>query len=170
MKRAEMKLSNAILWAGFFVLALSAFMYPSQCHALDASINISPNIINLESTEHAFGIHTNVSYAIVNIDEVLLVCPEDSVLYPIVCYADSHGNLVAKFNTSDLKADCELIVDDYNTLVLEGETKAEPIDAFSAAGEVLIIAGHPKFQKGDGPKNNQGNGAKNKQNKNCQDR
>jgi len=162
MKRAQKKLLNTIQWAGFFILALSGFMYPSQCQALDASINISPNIINLQSTEHAFGIHTNVPYSTVNIDELILVCPEDSVLFPIVCYADSHGNLVAKFNTSDLEADCELIVDDYNTLVLEGATKAEPIELFSGAEEVLIIDGQPKFQKG--------NGAKNNQNRNCQNR
>ncbi|KPJ97312.1 MAG: hypothetical protein AMJ60_11840 [Desulfobacterales bacterium SG8_35] len=152
MKRTGIKISFSILVIAFFTLIFSGFMNPSRCQALEASINISPNIINLESTSHVFGIHTNIPYSIVNVDEVILVCPEDSVLYPTVCYADSLGNLVAKFSTSDLENECELVIEDYNILVLEGETNDVPAEFFSGAGEVLIIESQPEFQKGEGPK------------------
>lgn len=162
MKRAGIKISYAILWAAFFALVFSGFINPSRCQALEASINISPNIINLESISHSFGIHTNIPYSIVNVDEVILVCPEDSVLYPIVCYADSLGNLVAKFSTADLENECELVIDEYNILVLEGETNDVPSELFSGAGEVLIIEGQPEFQKGNGPKGMQNKNGQNR--------
>jgi len=161
MEIIEIKKTPLLLLAWILTLALSVFFTPGKSQAYDISINISPNIINLESSDHTFGIHTSIPYSNVNIDEVVLICPDDSELYPTVCYADSLGNLVAKFNTSDLKTDCDLVIDDYNTFVLEGETKIDP-DFFSGAGEVLIIESQPKFNNGKGFAKNQ--------NKTCQNR
>ena len=111
--------------------------------------------------DHTFGIHTSIPYSNVNIDEVILVCPNDYELYPTVCYADSLGNLVAKFDTSDLEADCGLVIGTINTLVLEGETLAEP-EPFAGTGEVLIIESQPGFQKGKGYNNTQNKNCRNK--------
>jgi len=161
MKATVITKNRLVLVTWIATIALSVFFTPGKSQAYDISINISPNIINLESSDHTFGIHTSIPYSDVNIEEVVLICPDDSELYPTVCYADSLGNLVAKFNTSDLETDCDLVIDDYNTLVLEGETKIDP-EFFSGAGEVLIIESQPRF--------NNGNGFPKYQNKNCQNR
>ena len=161
MKATVITKNRLVLVTWIATIALSVFFTPEKSQAYDISINISPNIINLESSNHTFGIHTSIPYSDVNIEEVVLICPDDSELYPTVCYADSLGNLVAKFNTSDLETDCDLVIDDYNTLVLEGETKIDP-EFFSGAGEVLIIESQPRF--------NNGNGFPKYQNKNCQNR
>ena len=164
MKRTGIHISFVVLLASIFTLALSGFFNPSSCQAFDISINVSPNIINLDSDDHEFGIHTNVPYSIVNIEDqtVTLVCPNDSEILPTICYADSHGNLVAKFNTSDLEIYCQPVIDDYNTLMLVGETKFDPIESFAGAGDVLIIDSQPKFQKGNGHKNKQNRNQLNK--------
>ena len=161
MNKEKIKKICLLSLVGILTMALSGFFTPGKSQAFDISVNISPNIINLESSDHAFGIHTSMPYSDVNISAVVLVCPNDYALYPIVCYADSLGNLVAKFSTSDLEADCDLVMDDYNTLVLEGETKIDP-EFFSGAGEVLIIESQPKFQNG--------NGIPKKQAQNCRNR
>ena len=135
-----------------FVLAL--LTNPTLCQAFETTINISPNIINLDSIDHTFGIHTNVPYSIVNVDEVILVCPEDVILDPVVCYADSLGNLVAKFATDELKSDCDLVAGEENILTLEGETW-EPVELFSGSGEVLIIESQASLRNGNGPETKQ---------------
>jgi len=156
MKNTARKQPYLFLLTAIFTMALSGFFTPEKSQAFDISVNISPHIINLESSDHTFGVHTTVPYSVVNINEVVLLCPNDYALYPTVCFADSLGNLVAKFNISDLEAGCELVIDDYNTLVLEGETKIDP-ELFSGAGEVLIIESQPRFQKENGPKKTQKN-------------
>lgn len=155
MKRTDMKIPFSILWAGLSVLGLSLFITPYHCQAFDASINISPNIINIDSIDHAFGIHTDVPYSIVKIDEVILMCPEDGVLTPIVCYADSRGNLVAKFETAELEAECTLDIGEYNYLELRGLTKDDPAQEFSGTGEVLIIEQQSEMRKGNGQQGSQ---------------
>ena len=152
MKRTGIHISFVVLLASIFTLALSGFFNPSSCQAFDISINVSPNIINLDSDDHEFGIHTNVPYSIVNIEDqtVILVCPNDSEILPTICFADSRGYLVAKFNTSDLETYCQPVIDDYNTLMLVGETKFDPIESFAGAGDVLIIDKQARFQKGKG--------------------
>jgi len=157
MKGTGINMSFVVLLAGFFTLALSGFFNPSSCQAFDISINVSPNIINLDSNDHEFGIHTNVPYSIVNIEDetVALVCANDSEILPTICYADSHGNLVAKFNSSDLETYCQPVIDDYNTLMLVGETKFDPIEYFSGAGDILIIDKKAQFQKDNGFKGSQ---------------
>ena len=164
MKGKEMNISFVVLLAGFFMLALSGIFIPSSCQAFDISINVSPNIINLDSDDHEFGIHTNVPYSIVNIEDqtVILVCPNDSEILPTICFADSRGYLVAKFNTSDLETYCQPVIDDYNTLMLVGETKFDPIESFAGAGDVLIIDKQARFQKGKGPNVSQKNCCLNK--------
>ena len=161
MKHEAITKSQSILRAALIVLLLSGVFAPEKSQAYDIAINISPNIINLESMDHTFGIHTSIPYSDVNIDEVILVCPNDYELYPTVCYADSLGNLVAKFDTSDLEADCGLVIGTINTLVLEGETLAEP-EPFAGTGEVLIIESQPGFQKGKGSNNTQNKNCRNK--------
>ena len=150
------KLFIAIL-AGISTLALTVFVTPERCEADEQiSINVSPNIINLNSIEHAFGIHTGIPYSVVNVDTVVLVCPDDSVLDPVVCYADSRGYLVAKFHTVDLDNDnnigneCKLDVGVENTFTLEGEKTDNEL--FYGAGSVLIIGNQAELQKGKGPK------------------
>jgi len=152
MKKTEIKIPHPMFWAGLFVLVLSGFIHPSRCQAFDASINIAPNIINFTSNDHAFGIHTDVPYSIVENDKVLLICPDETEMPPLFCYADSRGYLVARFNITDLKNSCELSVGDYNILVLKGETRIEPIESFSGEGEVLIIESEAELLNGSGPK------------------
>ena len=100
MKNAGINLMAVIVLAGICSLASTGVFTPSPCQAFDISINVSPNIINLDSDDHQFGIHTNVPYSIVNIADatMMLICPNDAELDPTVCYADSRGYLVAKFN------------------------------------------------------------------------
>ncbi len=161
MKKTERKQPYLFLLAGILSLALSGFFTPGISQAFDISVNISPNIINLESSDHTFGIHTTIPYSDVNIAEVVLRCPNDYGLDPTVCFADSLGNLVAKFNTSDLETGCDLVINDYNTLVLEGETKTDP-ELFFGAGEVLIIESQPKFKKENGLNSTRNNICKNR--------
>jgi len=145
-----------------FTLAAFGAVTPEKCQADEViTANISPNIINLDSVDHTFGIHAGIPYSVVDTDTVLLICPDDTELVPIVCYADSRGYLVAKFSTADLTAYCDLDIGADNTLVLEGQTLLEP-EFFTGGGEVLIMESQPQFQKGNGPKLNP--------NKNCKNR
>lgn len=139
--------------AGIFSLALTGFFNPSSCQAFDISINVSPNIINLQSIDHTFGVHTSIAYADVNTDSVKLVC-DGADLIPTVCYADSNGRLVAKFLTADLDY-CELEIGSDNTFTLTGTTKGidpPPVEEFSGEDSVLIIENQAELQKGSGPK------------------
>lgn len=156
MKKTIASLSTPTAWAGFFFLMYGSFVNPSYCQAFDASINISPNIINLDSIDHTFGIHTNVPYSIVNLEAAIeLECPDGSILEPIVCYADSRGYLIAKFETADLnnEADtnneCFLETGEYNIFALTGQI-TEPEEEFYGEGEVLVIEDQAKFRKGTG--------------------
>ena len=149
MKGTGINISFIVFLTGIFTLALSGFYNPPSCQAFEITINVSPNIINLNSDDHEFGIHTNVAYSIVNIEDetVALVCPNDSEILPTICYADSRGNLVAKFNTSDLENDCKPNIGERITLELVGETNSESIEYFSGDGGVLIIDKLAQFQK-----------------------
>lgn len=111
---------------------LLAFCLVSTAHALDASIDVAPNIINVEGSMESFVIHTNIPYGIVN--------PESVTVNGIPLYAwkrDSLGLFDAIVLLSDIEATLEVGLE--NAITLEGWTSDIVSEFFSASEDVLVI-------------------------------
>jgi hypothetical protein len=117
-------------------LALAVLQMPAQCHALDIAIDVSPNVLNIQSQSTIVTVHTDIDYNLVVGASVLL----NGVAIDW-WKSDDRGNFVAKFVSDEVKTLDGLIMGDYNTLVLIGET----IDgvAFEGTQDIMVINNVP---------------------------
>ena len=95
-------------------------------------IQVSPNILNLQSSGVVVTIHTDISYWNVYASSVIL-----NGITIQSWKADNRGFFVAKFNMDEVKALTDLVIGDYNTLTLMGESVSGP---FSGSEAILIIS------------------------------
>lgn len=110
---------------GFLVL-------PAAVSAFEIEIDVSPNVLNLQSESTVVTIHTDIAYSLVAGSTVFL----NGV--PIDYWkSDNRGYFVAKFLASDIKALEGLVVDSYNTLVMTGYTKDG--EAFIGQQDIMVI-------------------------------
>ncbi|MCD4681453.1 MAG: hypothetical protein K8S00_13795 [Bacteroidales bacterium] len=99
-------------------------------------IQVSPNILNLQSNGVVVTIHTNIPYAEVGAQSVTL---NEVVIQS--WKADNRGFFVAKFNMDDIK-NINLNIGEYNTLTLEGDKVSG--GTFTGSEDVLVINNLPK--------------------------
>lgn len=120
-----------------FILAILVVMTPVTLFSQDIEIQISPNILNLQSNVVVVTIHTDIAYSTVDASTVLLIGVEIQSLK-----SDNQGNFVAKFNMDDIKDLPGLEIGEYNTLKLEGLTGDG--GEFTGSEEILVINNVPK--------------------------
>jgi len=101
------------------VLAVTLFwfLYPAAALSDDIQIDVAPNVLNIQSEGEIVTVHTDIAYSAVVGASVFL----NGVAIEY-WKADARGNFVAKFVMDEIKTLDGLILDDYNTLVLNGFT------------------------------------------------
>jgi len=117
-------------------LALVFFQNPAKCHAFDIEIDVSPNVLNIQSNSTIVTVHTDIAYNLVVGASVLL----NGVAIDW-WKSDDRGNFVAKFESDEIKTLDGLIIGDYNTLVLLGYTTGG--EAFIGTQDILVIDNVP---------------------------
>ena len=129
-------------------IALVLFHVPTKCHALDIVIDVSPNVLNIQSASTIVTVHTDVDYELVVGASVFL---NDVAID--WWKSDDRGYFVAKFVSDEIKTLDGLIIGDYNTLVLTGYTTGN--EAFTGSQEIMVINNFPSDNVPDpaGPRN-----------------
>lgn len=108
----------------------------STSNAYEILIDVSPNVLNLQSSGTVVTVHTNVAYNTVVASSVFL----NSV--PIFFYkSDDRGYFVAKFVMDDVK-DLPFIIGELNILTFVGFT--DDGVAFTGTQDIKIIDVTPK--------------------------
>ena len=108
----------------------------STSNAYEIMIDVSPNVLNLQSNGTVVTVHTNVDYNTVIASSVFL----NGV--PISFYkSDDRGYFVAKFVMDDVK-DLPLIIGELNTLLLLGAT--DDGLSFTGTQDIKVISVMPK--------------------------
>ena len=98
-------------------LAVVFSQAPTKCYGFDTEIeiDISPNVLNIQSNSTIVTVHTDIAYSLVVGASVFL---NDVAID--WWKSDDRGNFVAKFVSDEIKTLDGLIIGDYNTLVLTG--------------------------------------------------
>ena len=133
-----MRLSRMSLFAScVLAVTLCCFLYPSTTLGFEIQIDVSPNVLNIQSASTVVTVHTDISYDLVLGASVYL----NGVAIDW-WKSDDRGNFVAKFDSDEIKTLDGLIIGDYNTLVLSGYT----IDgeAFMGSQDIKVIEVLPK--------------------------
>ena len=120
--------------------ALVLFQMPAQCQAFEIEIDVSPNVLNIQSESTIVTVHTDIAYSLVVGATVFL---NDVAID--WWKSDDRGNFVAKFNSDEVKALDGLIIGDYNTLVLTGYTTGG--EAFMGTQDIMVIDNIPAGKK-----------------------
>jgi len=129
LKRGKINFLRVLIMIGMFI-PVSIF---SQTVI---EIQVSPNILNLQSNGVVVTIHTNIPYAEVNAQTVTL---NEVVIQS--WKADNCGFFVAKFNMDEIK-NIGLNIVEYNTLTLDGDKVTG--GTFAGSEDVLVINNLPK--------------------------
>jgi len=116
------------------------------CDGFEIGIDVSPNIVNIESKgeAHPVRVFTNASYSNVALETVDLYITHEAIeeeyLIPSWKTRDSWGHLIVKFYLDELDTLVEnnsLTIDGENTLTVCGETKGGA--SFWGEGIIFII-------------------------------
>ena len=121
----------------FSFLVVSLLLPLISLSQVTIEIQVSPNVLNLQNNGQVVTIHTDIAYSDVDVETVFLNGVEIESWK-----ADNGGNFVAKFNMSAIQGLESLVVDEYNTFLLEGVTYSGT--AFSGSQEVLVVNNIPK--------------------------
>ena len=135
-----MKLSSmSLVLACLLAVTLCWLLYPAAALSAEIpiQIDVAPNVLNIQSEGVIVTVHTDIAYSAVDGASVYL----NGV---VIKYwkADARGNFVAKFVMDEIKTLEGLIIDDYNTLVLNGYTSDG--DTFIGEQEIKVIDIIPK--------------------------
>lgn len=123
------------------IILMMGMLFPANIFSQEIiEIQVSPNILNIQSNGVVVTIHTDIAYSAVNASTVTMNGVEIQSWK-----ADNGGFFVAKFNMDDIKDLEELEVGNYNTFTLEGITISE--GTFSGAEDVMVIDVLPKGKK-----------------------
>lgn len=124
----------------FMALALVLFQVPAKCHAFDIEIDVSPNVLNIQSNSTIVTVHTDIAYSLVVGATVFL----NGVAIDW-WKSDDRGNFVAKFVSDEIKTLDGLVIGDYNTLTLTGFTTDG--EAFIGIQDIMVIDNIPAGKK-----------------------
>jgi len=117
---------------GCFVLSSILFFSPADSYGLEATIDIAPNVLNIQSNGTVVTVHTDITYYLVDVFTVYL-----NGIAIQSWKADNRGNFVAKFSMDEVKNLDGLIIEDYNTLQIVGLViDGEP---FVGAQDIKVI-------------------------------
>ena len=115
----------------FFSAIICCFFYAFGEITID--IDVSPNVLNIQSKSQVVTVHTNIEYDVVVGQSVKLNGIEiDS------WKADDRGNFVAKFLSDEVKKLDNLLIGDFNELTLTGITVDEK--TFIGKQQIKIIS------------------------------
>ena len=117
-------------------LALVFFQAPAKCYGFDINIDVSPNVLNIQSESVIVTVHTDIAYNLVVGATVFL----NGVAIDW-WKSDDRGNFVAKFISDEIKTLDGLKIGDYNTLTLTGFTTDE--EAFIGTQDIMVIDNIP---------------------------
>jgi len=112
------------------------FEAPANCYAFEISIDVAPNVLNMQSEGRVVTVHTDIAYGEVDAPTVSL-----NGVAINRWKADNRGYFVAKFLMIDIKELDGLVIDEFNTLRLEGETRTE--EAFWGEQEIEVVDNVP---------------------------
>jgi len=118
-------------------LALVLFQMPAQSHAFDIEIDVSPNVLNIQSNSTIVTVHTDIAYNLVVGASVFL----NGVAIDW-WKSDDRGNFVAKFVSDEIKTLPGLKIGDDNTLTLNGFTTGG--EAFIGTQDILVMDNLPE--------------------------
>jgi hypothetical protein len=113
-----------------FSLFLPGLLFPVDEILID--IQVSPNVLNLQSNSVVVTIHTDISYNLVIGSSVTL-----NGLKINSWKADDRGNFVAKFLSDEVKNLDNLVIGGMNELVLKGDTVDG--NSFTGARDIKVI-------------------------------
>ena len=122
-------------------LALVFFQAPAKCYGFDINIDVSPNVLNIQSESSIVTVHTDIAYNLVVGATVFL----NGVAIDW-WKSDDRGNFVAKFNSDEIKELDGLVIGDYNTLILIGEDTDGAI--FGGTQDIMVINNIPAGEGG----------------------
>ena len=117
-------------------LALVFFQAPAKCYGFDIEIDVSPNVLNIQSASTIVTVHTDIAYNLVVGASVFL----NGVAIDW-WKSDDRGNFVAKFMSDEIKTLDGLIIDDYNTLTLTGYTTGG--ESFIGTQDIMVMDNIP---------------------------
>jgi hypothetical protein len=120
----------------FCVILIIFTLSISNSYAYDIFIDVSPNVINIQSQSAVVTVHTDIAYNIVVGSSVFL----NGVAIDW-WKADDRGNFVAKFVSDEIKTLDGLKIGNYNTLTLTGYTIDS--DTFIGEQEIMVIDNIP---------------------------
>ncbi|EFK07427.1 conserved hypothetical protein [delta proteobacterium NaphS2] len=121
------------------IVALCGFFGPSTTFGSDIlpiEIQVSPNVLNIQSESEVVTVHTDIAYSTVVGSSVLLNGVAISHWK-----SDNRGNFVAKFVSQQIKDLPGLIIDGYNTLTLTGNTIGK--EMFEGSQDIMVINVEP---------------------------
>ena len=127
--------SFCLSFCGFLTLSLLVLQIPVPCYAFDIEIDVSPNVLNIQSKSTIVTVHTDIAYKLVDVETVSL----NGVDMDWWKY-DDRGNFVAKVDSDKIKKLDDLIIGDY-TLTLTGDTTDG--DTFQGSQEIMVIDNIP---------------------------
>ena len=127
-----MKSLQRFFFLSAIAIALAFTAITTNSFAYDVTIDVSPNVLNIQSKSVIVTVHTDVAYGLVVGSSVFL---NDVAISH--WKADDRGNFVAKFSSDEVKSLDGLIIGNYNTLVMTGYlTNGE---AFIGSQDILVI-------------------------------
>ena len=120
----------------FVAISLLVLQMPAPCYAFDIAIDVSPNVLNIQSNSTIVTVHTDIAYSLVVGASVFL----NGVAIDW-WKSDDRGNFVAKFESDEIKTLDGLSIGDYNTLTLTGYTTGS--EAFIGTQDIMVIDNIP---------------------------
>ncbi|MDQ1270681.1 MAG: hypothetical protein QG618_1992, partial [Thermodesulfobacteriota bacterium] len=120
----------------FVALSLIVLQMPAPCYAFEIKIDVSPNVLNIQSKSTIVTVHTDIAYSLVVGGSVFL--NDVAIAW---WKSDDRGNFVAKFDSDEIKTLDGLIIGDYNTLTLTGYTTDK--EAFIGTQNIMVIDNVP---------------------------
>ena len=108
----------SVVWC--MALSLILIQVPALCFGDEITIDVAPNVLNIQSEGQVVTVHTDNAYGDVKVSSVFL----NDVLISS-WKADNRGNFVAKFLMEEIETLAGLKIGVYNTLTLVGLTTTE---------------------------------------------
>ena len=132
----------SVVWC--MAISLILIQAPALCFGDEITIDVAPNVLNIQSEGNVVTVHTDIAYWDVDVSAVFLNGVAISSWK-----ADNQGNFVAKFWMDEIKSLDGLTIegdgyDGYNTLKLVGDTTDGV--AFSGTQEIKVIDIVPQGQ------------------------
>ena len=135
-----MKQSKRLILFTLAVVSIIFAFTTTYSYAFDIEIDVSPNVLNLQSASTIVTVHTDIDYNLVVGGTVFL---NDVAID--WWKSDDRGNFVAKFDSNEIKNLVGLDIGNYNTLTLTGDTSYG--EAFTGTQDIMVIDNIPAGKK-----------------------